>query len=95
MQIGPFSVLMTSLILCRKFWIRKSHHYGGQPWMCKQWTVAKQTERFSLTAKRRGYFLLLEDNKSKQRYKVKINNIYDTRVWPLSDKKRRTLVGMP
>ena len=45
--------------------------------MCKQRAVAKRTERFSLTAKRRHYFLLLEDIKSKQRYKVKINNIYD------------------
>ena len=34
----------------------------------------KQTERFSVMAKRSEYFLSL-DNKSKQRYKVKINNI--------------------
>ena len=39
----------------------------------------KQTERFSVMAKGSDYFLLLDD-KSKQRYKVKINNIqgYDT-----------------
>ena len=34
----------------------------------------KQTERFSVMAKGSDYFLLLDD-KSKQRYKVKINNI--------------------
>ena len=39
----------------------------------------KQTERFSVIAKGRDCFLSLDD-KSKQRYKVKINNIpgYDT-----------------
>ena len=34
----------------------------------------KQTERFSVMAKGSNYFLLLDD-KSKQRYKAKINNI--------------------
>ena len=34
----------------------------------------KQTERFSVMAKGSDYFLSLDD-KSKQRYKVKINNI--------------------
>ena len=34
----------------------------------------KQTERFSVMAKGSNYFLLLDD-KYKQRYKVKINNI--------------------
>ena len=34
----------------------------------------KQMERFSVMAKGSDYFLLLDD-KSKQRYKVKINNI--------------------
>ena len=34
----------------------------------------KQTERFSVTAKESNYFLSLDD-KSIQRYKVKINNI--------------------
>ena len=34
----------------------------------------KQTERFSVMAKGSDYFLLL-DGRSKQRYKVKINNI--------------------
>ena len=34
----------------------------------------KQTERFSVMAKGNYYFLLLDD-KSKQRYKVKINKI--------------------
>ena len=34
----------------------------------------KQTERFSVMSKGSNYFLSLDD-KSKQRYKVKINNI--------------------
>ena len=34
----------------------------------------KQMERFSVTGKASDYFLSLDD-KSKQRYKVKINNI--------------------
>ena len=34
----------------------------------------KQTERFSVMAKGSNFFLLLDD-KYKQRYKVKINNI--------------------
>ena len=38
----------------------------------------KQTERFSVMAKASNYFLSLDD-KSKQRYKVKVNNmqVYD------------------
>lgn len=34
----------------------------------------KQRERFSVTTKGNGYFLSLDD-KSKQRYKLKINNM--------------------
>ena len=47
---------------------------------------SKQTERYSVMAKGSDCFLLLDD-KSKQRYKVKINN---TRVWFSSDKKVKT-----
>ena len=76
-QYADWAILCSDDVIdfMQKILNSQTHHYEGQPWMCKQWTVAKQTERFSLTAKRRGYFLLLEDNKSKQRYKVKINNI--------------------
>ena len=35
----------------------------------------KQTERFSVMAKGSNYFFLSLDGKSKQRYKVKTNNI--------------------
>ena len=45
-------------------------------------------EQFSAVAKESDYFLSLDD-KSKQWYKVKINNIY-TRVWSLLDKKGTT-----
>ena len=49
----------------------------------------KQTERFSVMAKRSDYFLLLDD-KSKKRYKVKINNIQG---YDLSQIKKEEISG--
>ena len=49
----------------------------------------KQTERFSVTAKGSGYFLSFDD-KSKQKYKVKINN---TRGYDPSQIKKEELPG--
>ena len=49
----------------------------------------KQTERFSVMAKRSDYFLLLDDE-SKKRYKVKINNIQG---YDLSQIKKEEISG--
>ena len=62
-----FSTPTDVINLCRKTWIRKSGHYGGQ---------CKQTERFSVIEKRSDYFLSLDD-KFKPRYNVKINKVQE------------------
>ena len=62
-QNSPFR--LTSLTYAEKF------GFENPAIMEKQ---CKQTERFSVIAKGSNYFLSLDD-KSKQRYKVKINNI--------------------
>ena len=49
----------------------------------------KQVERFSVIVKRSGYFLPLDD-KSKQKYEVKIN---DTRGYDPSQIKKEELPG--
>ena len=46
----------------------------------------KQTERFSVMAKGSNYFLSLDD-KSKQRYKVKINNIQEYDLYQIKKEK--------
>ena len=52
----------------------------------------KQTERFSVMAKASDYFLSLDD-KSKQRYKVKINNIQEYDSYQIKKNFQATLVN--
>ena len=47
---------------------------------------SKQTERYSVMAKGSDYFLSLDD-KSKQRYKVKINNIQGYNSYQIKKEK--------
>ena len=63
-QNSPFR--LTSLTYAEKF--------GFENPVIMEEKQCKQTERFSVMAKGNNYFLSLDD-KSKQRYKVKINNI--------------------
>ena len=69
---------LTSLIYVEKF------DFENLPVM--EYKQCKQTERFSVMAKGSDYFLSLDD-KSKQRYKIKIINIQGYKINNIQIKK--------